>query len=197
MPKEYRQMLLDAKTHGEIKVAKGIISSLSGRRASSSDVIDEFIGRRVRFLSLQKEIRDYINAFVDSASLDKHVLGILLFGSVARNSFNNYSDIDLLVIIDGNALERYDHINGIIEGVDRMRRPIIDSGMHLRIRPLLLSLKELHSFRPIYIDFLEEGIVLFERRDTLFGFINEIRRSVAYEKKIVNGNVVVKWKIRA
>ena len=50
---------------------------------------------------------------------------------------------------------------------------------------------------PIYLDILEDGVVLFERNDTIFNFLNDIRRNVDYRKEIVGNNVVVRWRIKA
>ena len=196
MANEYRQMLVDKKTHDDIAAAKRILSTFSGKRISSKGAIDELLGRRMRFLALRKEVRDYINAFVSEAALDRKVLGVLLFGSVARNNFRSDSDIDLLVVVEGKIMDRFDEINGIIGGVEGFRKPIIASGLYLRIRPLMLSKDELQSFRPIYLNILEEGIVLFERNDTLFNFLNDIRKSVDYERSVAGDSVVVRWKIR-
>ncbi len=196
MASEYRQMLVDKKTHADIVTAKRILSSLSGRRISSKGAIDELLGRRMRFLTLKKEVRDYINAFVSEAVLDRKVLGVMLFGSVARNNFRNDSDIDLLVIVEGKVMDRFDGINDIINRVESVRKPIVASGLYLRIRPLILSNSELQSFRPIYLNIMEDGIVLFERNDTLFNFLNDIRRDVDYERSVVGNSVVVKWKIK-
>lgn len=196
MATEYKQTLLDKRAHDEIKAAKAIMSTLAGKRLSSRDVIEEFLGRRLRYLALRGEIRNYINAFVSRAAQDESVLGVMLFGSVARNNFNNYSDIDLLVAVEGDALGHFEQINRMIDDVERFRKPLTELGMHLRIRPLMLSAHDMRRFRPIYIDLFEEGAVLFERNDALFNFLNEIRKSVDYERKVVNNAVLVKWRIK-
>jgi predicted nucleotidyltransferase len=196
MASEYRQMLIDRRTHDDIAAAKRILSSLSGKRISSKGAIDELLGRRMRFLTLRKDVRDYINAFVSEAALDRKVLGVLLFGSVARNNFRNDSDIDLLVVVEGKIIDSFDEINDMINKVEGVRKPIIASGLYLRIRPLMLSKDELQSFRPIYLNILDDGVVLFERNDTLFNFLNDIRKDVDYERSVVGNSVVVRWKIK-
>ena len=40
------------------------------------------------------------NEIADQYKPDKNVLGILLFGSAARNKFDKYSDIDIYVLLD-------------------------------------------------------------------------------------------------
>ena len=53
------------------------------------------------------------------------------------------------------------------------------------------------NFSPIYIDFVEDGVVLFERNGALTDFLNSIRKSVKYEKRIVNDSIVIKWSMKA
>lgn len=197
MKKEYKQMLIDRKTHEEINAAKRLLGSLSGRRLSAREVIGEFLGRRLRFLSLDSDIKTYINAFVSEAALDSSVMGLLLFGSVARGEFNKHSDIDVLVVVKGRAMSSFERVDDMINRVELAREPLVKRGLYLRIRPLLLSTEELSNFRPIYLDILEDGVVLFERNDTIFNFLNDIRRNVDYRKEIVGNNVVVRWRIKA
>lgn len=197
MGKKYRQMLVDEKTYKEIDAAKKMLSSTSGRKPSFREVIDEFLGKRLRFLSLKHEVRSYINAFVSNAALNRAVVGLMLFGSVARNDFGRYSDTDVLTIVNGKALDHFDEIAETIESVEDFRKPLILECLYLRINPLLLSEDDLNNFRPIYVNLVEEGIILFERNDVLSNFMDDIRRKVDFEKKIVDNVVVVKWNIKA
>lgn len=195
MGAEYRQMLIDQRVHDDISSGKAILRKLSGRKLSSREVIEEFLGRRVRFLKLRKEIRDYINAFTSAAASERYVTGVMLFGSVARGSFGRHSDTDMLVVVEGNAADRFESINGLVNSAEPLRKALAAEGFNLRISPVLVSVSDLSSFRPMYIGMLEDGIVLFERNDTLFTFLNDIRRSVEYEKTIVNGTAMIKWRI--
>ncbi len=196
MANKYVQMLIDDRAHTEINSAKKLLSSFTGRKFNSKDVIEEFIGRRMRFLRLGKELRNYINRFVSIAAANMHVQGIMLFGSVANESFSKYSDTDILIITDNSGISNFDDIEEIINSIEEHRKQLINLGFNLRISPLLLSCNDMLNFRPIYIDFLESGVILFERNEVLSDFLNNIRASVDYEKRIVNNNVVIKWNIK-
>jgi predicted nucleotidyltransferase len=190
-------MLIDDKTHNEISEATRILASNYGRRVSSREAIHELLGRKVAYLVLKPEIRSCINEFVGQIASNRDVKGVMLFGSVARNSYSSYSDIDLLIVLNGRALEHFESINDLIESVDHLRKPLLKLELHLRITPMLLSEKDLHSFRPIYITFAEEGIVLYEKNEVLTNFISEVKREVAYESGLVNNVVVIRWKMKA
>ncbi len=196
MERRYKQMLIDSETHAEIKEAKEILYRMSGRKLNSKEVIDEFLGRRLRLLRLDDKIRVYINAFASAAAANSHVLGLLLFGSVAKGTFGPNSDIDILVVVDGGAMDYFDEVHDMIESVEGLRDPLRATGKNLSITPLMLSAKRLGSFRPIYIDFLEDGVILFERNETLSMFLNDIRKSVDYERVAVGNSVMLRWRIK-
>lgn len=197
MSGKLRQMLVDDSTLGEVNAAKRLLSSEGSRRATSRDVIEEFVGRRLRFLLLKKELRDYINGFVDVITRNQNVLGIMLFGSVARGLYRKDSDTDILVAVRGKAINFIDEIEDSIDEVEGLRVSLVQTGFYLRIRPLILSGEDLKLFRPIYLSIVDEGVILFERRNTLTNFRIDIRRSIDWKREIVEGGVVLKWKIKA
>ncbi len=197
MSGKLRQMLVDDSTLGEVNAAKRLLSSEGSRRATSRDVIEEFVGRRLRFLLLKKELRDYINGFVDVITRNQNVLGIMLFGSVARGLYRKDSDTDILVAVRGKAINFIDEIEDSIDEVEGLRVSLVQTGFYLRIRPLILSGEDLKLFRPIYLSIVDEGVILFERRNTLTNFRIDIRRSIDWKREIVEGEVVLKWKTKA
>ncbi len=197
MSGKLKQMLLDESTVMEVNEAKEFLSLEIGRRATSKDVIEEFVGRRLRFLRLKKEVRDYINGFVDLITRKEKVMGIMLFGSVARGLYRKDSDIDVLIVIRGSAISCIDEIEESIDGVEELRAPLVKMGFYLRIRPLILSLEDLKIFRPIYLSIVDEGVILFERRDALTNFMTDIKRNINWRREIAEGGVVLKWKTKA
>ena len=197
MKGKLRQMLVDDSTLREINSAKLLLSSANGRKATSRDVIEEFVGRRLRFLLLRKELKDYINGFVDGITSNSKVLGIMLFGSVARGVYRKESDTDVLIAVRGKAINIIEEVEKAIDEVEGLRIPLVQGGFFLRIRPLVLAEDDLKLFRPIYLSIVEDGVILFEREETLTNFTNDVRRSVEWRKEIVEGEVVLRWKIRA
>ncbi len=197
MKGKLRQMLVDDLTLREINAAKQLLSSANGRKATSRDVIEEFVGRRLRYLLLKKELRDYISGFVDGITRNDKVRGIMLFGSVARGVYRKESDTDILIAVRGKAMDVIEEVEEAIDRVEGLRVPLIQSGFFLRIRPLVVAENDLKLFRPIYLSIVEDGVILFERQETLTDFTRDVRRSVEWRKEIVEGEVVLRWKIKA
>ena len=197
MKGKLRQLLVDESTLRELKSAKQLLSFASGRRATSRDVIEEFVGRRLRFLLLKRELRDYISGFVDKISRNEKILGVMLFGSVARGAYWKESDTDILIAVRGKAINIIEEVEEAIDEVEGLRIPLVQSEFFLRIRPLVLAEDDLKLFRPVYLSIVEDGVILFERRETLTNFTYDVRRNVEWRKEIVEGEVVLKWKIKA
>ena len=197
MKGKLRQLLVDESTLRELKSAKQLLSIASGRRATSRDVIEEFVGRRLRFLLLKRELRDYISGFVDKISRNEKILGVMLFGSVARGTYWKESDTDILIAVRGRAIDIIEEVEEAIDEVEGLRIPLVQSEFFLRIRPLVLAEDDLKLFRPVYLSIVEDGVILFERGETLTNFTYDVRRNVEWRKEIVEGEVVLKWKIKA
>lgn len=197
MTGKLRQMLVDKSALEEIRVAKMMMESSTGKRVTSRDVIEEFVGKRVRFLNLRREIRSYINGFVDRVVRNENVIGVMLFGSVARGSYKKESDVDVLLAVRGDVMDAIEEIEKTIDEVEELRTPLVADGFYLRIRPLILSKADLKAFRPIYLNIIGEGIVLFERGESLTNFIGDVKRNVEWRKEIIEDGLVIRWKIRA
>ncbi len=90
---------------------------------------------------------------------NKNVLGIMLFGSVARNKFDKYSDIDIYILL--NRKEKHSRINFVEDGV--------------RIDLILDSLKEvkrylkkdMYSVRRSTSHMLAHGHILYQENVVL------------------------------
>ena len=181
----------------DFNAAKQLLSSANGRKATSRDVIEEFVGRRLRYLLLKKELRDYTSGFVDGITRNDKVRGIMLFGSVARGVYRKESDTGILIAVRGKAMDVIEEVEETIDRVEGLRTPLIHSGFYLRIRPLVVAENDLKMFRPIYLSIVEDGVILFERQETLTDFTRDVRRSVEWRKEIIEGEVVLRWKIKA
>ena len=191
--KKYKQTLLDENAYNALIDAKAVIQATSNRKVTFSDVINEFIKKKVNFLKLDMDIQNYILTFVDQVKQDKNVLGIMLFGSIARGTFNSYSDIDILVVVDGNVLTYFDKLEQIIKEIDPMRQKLVAKGLHLYISEVILKKEDLAEFRPFYISLLEEGTILYEKDGILSEFISNLKK-IRYAWVKMGNNLVLEWK---
>jgi len=111
---------------------------------------DNFINRKSN-----KIVKRFINLIVKKFNLKK----IIIFGSFARGDYHKGSDLDLIIV--GEFKERFiDRIGKIIELNDS------DLGIDAMVYTEEEFQKMIKERRPFIEQALEEGIVVYEKRDT-------------------------------
>ena len=66
------------------------------KNVSFSDAMLYLAGNNIRFLDIEQELKGYIHLFSENLKNIDFISGALLFGSVAKLSYQNYSDIGIL-----------------------------------------------------------------------------------------------------
>ncbi len=188
-----KQMLLNEEAIRNMRRMKEILSESSGKRLSYSQVINELIGKNLKFNSLDKDIRKYILSFSKELSKKEWVCGILLFGSVAKGTYNRYSDVDILVVADKLDLDYFDQINDIKMRLEEKRESFTKRGYHLRVSASVMEREGLLHFKPIFLDFFEYGIILYEEDDILTEFMDRMRK-IRYERVFTEKGEILKWR---
>jgi len=104
------------------------------------------------------------------------LLAVVLFGSVARGEANQYSDIDLLIILRERQFEsRDDH-----QGCDQVQIALssaIDNSPELQFH--LRSAAEAEQGGPIFLDISVDGIILFDPDGWASEFLQRYRDRLA------------------
>jgi len=111
---------------------------------------DNFINRKAN-----KRVKRFINLIVKKFNLKK----IIIFGSFARGDYHKGSDLDLIIV--GEFKERF---------IDRIGKIIELNDSDLEIDAMVYTEEEFQKMiqerRPFIEQALEEGIVVYEKRDT-------------------------------
>jgi predicted nucleotidyltransferase len=101
----------------------------------------------------EKHILD-LSKIVNAASKIQGVIGILLFGSLARGEYDEYSDYDLLVLFEDKTL--------MWRSWDELFQAVSDLKLNLHVIPE--TLEELKTANPVFLNELfKHGKVLFAR----------------------------------
>lgn len=108
---------------------------------------------------MKKFIQKICSEVVKQYKSDKNVLGILLFGSAARNKFDQYSDIDIYILL--NKKGKFSRSNFIKNGVrvDIILNTIKEAEGYLK--------EDRNSLRRITSHMLAYGEILFQKRGNL------------------------------
>ena len=111
---------------------------------------DNFVNRKAN-----KIVKRFINLIIKKFNLKK----IIIFGSFARGDYHKGSDLDLIIV--GEFKERF---------IDRIGKIIELNDSDLEIDVMVYTEEEFQKMiqerRPFIEQALEEGIVVYEKRDT-------------------------------
>ncbi|MCK4949390.1 MAG: nucleotidyltransferase domain-containing protein [Thermoplasmata archaeon] len=118
--------------------------------------------------------RAYVRRFCEKL-LEWHgdnLIGLLLFGSVARGDWDKDSDIDLLIVLRKLQKSKRDTLREVIELRRELRgsqeyKDCVSMGYYPTVEAYPLEMEEAKRFRRMYLDALTEGIVIFERESFL------------------------------
>jgi predicted nucleotidyltransferase len=89
------------------------------------------------------------------------LVSLVLFGSVARRQARESSDIDLLVVAEGFPRSLRDRRRPLLESWERARAA--HSLPHATWNLVTKSPEEARAHTPLYLDIVEDGILLFDR----------------------------------
>ena len=190
-----KPVMLDEDVYARLKQSRVDILKKTGKKLTFGSIIKKLLTRDLRLLHLDIGIKNYISLFVSKISLNKNVLGIMLFGSVAKGNFSKYSDIDIAIIANDSFPNAFTAVNKAIYSLkEEKKRLLEDRGLYLRINPLILKIGSLDKLEPIYFDLVDYGVPLFERGAVLTDFIDNIEK-IKYSRKFTESGEVLEWKV--
>ena len=188
---KFKQTLLTEEAYSELSEFKQIIEQITGRRSSFTEVIKQTAGKQLTLLKMDQDIKNYIMHFVDLIDENPHTLGVILYGSITKNSFSKFSDIDLAIITDSKFIEYQEYLNLKRREVNSYQDILIKRGLSLFISPLILTPADLEVLNPLYFEIADYGIVLFQRGNTVPEFLDKIAKIKHKRKNTKSGEMLV------
>ncbi|MEM3572359.1 MAG: nucleotidyltransferase domain-containing protein [Candidatus Micrarchaeaceae archaeon] len=164
----------------------------SGLKLSFRDVILELINERLESAQIDDRLRRFIERVVAALAAIEGIEGVLLFGSVAKGTYNEYSDIDLLVVVKHKNRKTIEKIFSAVSSLDEESKELMNLGLPSLVSPIILDEDEIKVFRPFYFDLADYGLVLYERGRVLSDFIRSMKWTT-HRREVVNGVEVVTW----
>ena len=117
-----------------LREARDFIRSKTEGKVTFADVVTMMVGKPLRYLKLDGDLREYIMSFVDRISLNSHTKAAILFGSVARGDYNKYSDIDIAAITDSSFLEYFEYLNTVMRELNPIQDRLLSSSLSLILK---------------------------------------------------------------
>lgn len=130
--------------------------------------------------SLNAALRDLAVRYGEAARrrLGEALVSVVLFGSVARGEADCHSDIDLLLVVEGlppGRFARMARLEGIAEELEAARQALWRQGTYTDFSVLVLTPEEARRTRLIYLDMVEDGILLWDRDGFFAGVLGRLR----------------------
>ena len=115
------------------------------------------------------------------AALGHDLLGIALFGSVARGEAGPESDLDLYVVTRSRVSALFDPRLDGVRGIRRSReyRELVQRGYRPEPMPILHTEEELAAHPWILLDVSHHGIILYDPEGVLARELEAVRRRLA------------------
>ena len=193
--KERKPIMLSTEVYIRLRRFIESYSKKTIRSCSFSDAI-EFLLRKPFFIyTVDESLRDYVLAFVAKITRHEDILGVLLFGSVAKGTNSRNSDIDIMIISSSGFLETLREISACLQELDSLHvELLLRKGLLMNIAPLIITQTSLNEFNPIYFDFADYGIPLFDRNMILENFLIDIEK-IPHERRPYIDGEILEWAI--
>jgi predicted nucleotidyltransferase len=114
-------------------------------------------------------------------SVGESLVSVVLFGSVARNEAQPASDVDLLVVAEGlpaSRLARQDILRSADERIDPELHRLARMGILTDFRPILKTPVEARQVTALYLDLVEDAILLYDRDGFFARVLAGLRQSL-------------------
>jgi len=120
---------------------------------------------------------------------EDNLVSLVLYGSIARGDFRKDSDIDLLLIFEKLPKEKFLRQRFFIEIEKEISfEEFYEKGYYPTFSPILKTIKEAKFLSPLYLDMVDDAILLFDKNSFFLNILETLRARLlelgAIKKKI-------------
>jgi predicted nucleotidyltransferase len=170
---KWKQTMLKEDAYNVLKELKKNAVKVYGKKMSFGDIIKESLNKELSISLLDDTVKSYLQVYIHELNKNDSVIGAVLFGSLAKRTWNKYSDIDLLIVIESDSIKCLHYTDEIDKKLYGMQKEIFEKGYGFYVSPLIVTVNSLHENRMIYDEIRKNGIILFDRNNILIDFMHE------------------------
>lgn len=108
-----------------------------------------------------------------------NLVSVVLFGSVARGTARKESDIDLLIVLGVTSEDHYERLRPFVDIELEIRKTVsykryMKEGLMPSFSYLVMSKKEADENHYVFLDMVQDSIILFDDRDYFKGRLSAL-----------------------
>ena len=124
----------------------------------------------------------------------ENLVSAVIFGSVARNTFTEESDIDLLILCKRVPKSRMERLKKFEKVEDKITKLAEKLGIeNLEINPIITTLKKIEG-NPILLDLMRSSKILYDKDARFSKYLSLLRKKVEDKIMFREGYWMVKGK---
>ncbi len=138
-------------------------------------------GVRRDYLRLAEPYRSLVLCLLDGllGVFGGDLVSLVVYGSVARGEARRDSDVDLLIIVEDLPRSRFERLRIYMEAEERLD-PLLDllmeRGYAVSFSPVLKSRREAESISPLYLDMVEDAVIVYDKGGFFENVLERLRR---------------------
>lgn len=120
-------------------------------------------------MEISGKYKALLSDFVEllKVNFNDNLCSVILYGSVVKGTAHKDSDIDVCLIFKALPVSRYKRILLIFPLLQHLRekesyKVLYDKGYLPEIVPILFTTEELQDTKPIFLDMVEDGLILLD-----------------------------------
>lgn len=110
---------------------------------------------------------------------DANLVSVVVYGSVARGTSRKDSDVDLLIICEDlprSQLERLEILSNAEKNIEELFDEQFAKGYFPSLMPILKTRREAEGISPLYLDMIEDALMLYDRGSFFENILGDMRR---------------------